>query len=268
MLINNIYTFSSSNRVGQVRKEKEKVMEKVSSGLKINRAADNAAGLSISESFKAQVRGLSQAERNVQDGISLLQVADGALGDITDHIHRMKELSINAANGTLEDSDRKALNDEFQQLKDSIDSIVNKTNFNGIKLLDSDKTLNIQFRDNPYAAMEVKLYSVDVDSLQIKDADLLTMTNAGGAISAIDKSLMKINEVRTDLGSYTNNLQNALDNASNANVNISKSLSVIKDLDMASSVMGMVKDDVMSKYSEMMYSVTKGNIESIKSLVQ
>ncbi|MBP1866177.1 flagellin [Clostridium tetanomorphum] len=268
MLINNIYTFSSSNRLGQVKKEKEKVMEKVSSGFKINRAADNAAGLSISESFKAQVRGLSQAERNIQDGISLLQVADGALDDITKHIHRMSELSVRAANGTLEDNDRKSLNDEFQQLKKSIEDIVNKTDFNGIKLLDEDKTLTLQIKDNPYTTMGIKLYSVTTDSLNIKDVDILSSENGEKAISYMKEALTKVNDIRTEIGSYSNNLQHALMDTSNANINITKSLSVIKDLDMASSVMGMVKDDVMSKYSEMMYSVTKGNIESIKNLIQ
>ncbi|WP_315114309.1 flagellin [uncultured Clostridium sp.] len=267
MLINNIYTFSSSNKINSFRKNKGTVLEKVSSGRRINRAADDAAGLTISESFKAQVRGLSQAERNIQDGISMLQMADGALDDITKHLHRMKELAVHGANGTLTESDRDNLNSEFKQLKESIDSIAENTEFNNIKLLKEDKTITLQVRDTPYTTMGIKLYSVNTDSLNIDSNNLATSESAGNSIEGLREALARINEVRVNIGSYSNNLQHALSNTTNANENTTASLSRIKDVDMAASVMNMVKSDILSKYSEMLYSNVKGNIESIKNLI-
>lgn len=267
MLINNIYTFSSSNKINSFRKNKENVLEKISSGRRINRAADDAAGLSISESFKAQVRGLSQAQRNIQDGISMLQVADGALDNITSHLHRMKELAVQGANGILTESDRESLNSEFKQLKESIDSIAENTEFNNIKLLNEDKTLTIQVKDQPYTTMGIRLYSLSTDSLIIDDDNLITSESSGNSIQGLKDALTKINEIRVNIGSYSNNLQHALSNTSNTNENITASLSRIKDIDMAGSVMNMVKNDILSKYSEMLYSNVKGNVESIKNLI-
>lgn len=267
MLINNIYSFTCSNRMSKIKKEKEKAMEKISSGLKINTAADDASGLAISESFRSQVRGLSRAERNIQEGISMVQVTDGALDDITKQLHKMKELAVNGATDTLSDEDRETLNKEFSQLKDSIDTMSNNTQFNGIKLLDSDKTLSIQIRDNPYASYELKLSEVSLKSIGLSSTDVISQDNASDAISQIDNALNKITSVRTHIGAANNDLAHALNNTINSNSNITSSLSGIRDVNVASSLMGMVKGDVLSRYSEMMYSVSKTTIESVKKFI-
>lgn len=267
MLINNIHTFSSSNKLNKFRGTREKTVEKVSTGKRINRASDDAAGLTISESFKAQIRGLSQGERNIQDGISLLQVVDGALDDITENLHRIREISVYSSNGTLAEEDRQALNEELKAIKESINSIVENTEFNQIKVLKNDKSLTIQTRDTPYTTMDIKLYNVDIDSLGLKNADLSTIENSGNTISYAKGALARVNEIRTENGVSYNNLKHALMNTSNSNLNTTSSLSAISDINMATSVMNIVKTDVLTNYTEFMYSYAKGNIESIKKLI-
>jgi flagellin len=267
VLINNIYTFSSSNKLNKFRGNREKTVEKVSTGKRINRAADDASGLTISESFKAQVRGLSQAERNIQDGISLLQVVDGALDDITINLHRIREISVYSANGTLSEEDRQALNGELKAIKESINTIVENTEFNQIKVLKDDRSITIQTKDRPYTTMELKLYNVDINSLGLENADLSTQESSGNTISYAKNALEKINEIRVENGVNYNNLKHALMNTSNSNLNITSSLSVISDINMATSLMNIVKTDVLTNYTEFMYNNTKGNIESIKNLI-
>lgn len=267
MLLNNIYTFSSSNKLNKCRGSREKAVEKVSTGKRINKAADDAAGLTISESFKAQVRGLSQAERNIQDGISLLQVVDGALDDITRNLHRIKEISVYSSNGTFAQEDRQALNEELKQIKQSINTIVENTEFNQIKILKNNRSLTIQTKDDPYTTMELKLYNVDINSLNLERSDFLTIGNSENTISYVKDALEKINAIRVENGVNYNNLKHALMNTSNSNLNTTSSLSVISDINMATSLMNIVKTDVLTNYTEFMYSNVKGNIESIKKLI-
>ncbi|AVP54225.1 flagellin [Clostridium tetani] len=267
VLINNIYTFSSTNKINKFKDTKEKVTEKVATGRRINRAADDASGLTISESFKAQVRGLSQAERNIQDGMSLLQVVDGALGDITDNLHRIRELSVHSSNGTLVDEDREALNEELKQIKEAIQTTVENTEFNKIKVLKHDRSLTIQTKDNPYTSMEIKLYDLKLENLELKDADASTQENSQNTILKSQNAVDKINKIRAENGAYYNNLKHTLMNTSNSNLNINSSLSVITDVNTAISLMDIVKTDVLINYSQFMYSNVKGNLEAIKNLI-
>ncbi|WP_125152149.1 flagellin [Clostridium rectalis] len=267
MLISNTTMFFSCSRIGKAKNLKENMVEKVSSGMRINKAADDAAGISISESFKAQVRGLSQAERNIQDGISLLQVSDGALQDVQKHLQRMKELAVHASNGTLTDEDRKCIDEEFLQIKNSIDSIAENTEFNGIKLLKENKSIKIQISDKPFTYYDLNLDKLDIEALNIKDSNLSNKTYAEDSLQKIDRSILKLNDSLNSIGASTNELKHALTNTTNSNINLSSSLSRIKDADMASSVMNMVKSDVITQYSEFMYSVSKQDIESVKKFI-
>ncbi|WP_025843747.1 flagellin [Brevibacillus agri] len=136
IISHNLAALNTNNRLRNNNRLLTNSLEKLSSGLRINKAADDAAGLTISEKMRAQIRGLEQAKRNIQDGISLIQTAEGALGSIHDILQRMNELAVQAANGTYTDDDRKRVQDEFEELKKEIDNIAKNTEFNGVKLLD------------------------------------------------------------------------------------------------------------------------------------
>ncbi|EJO5346062.1 flagellin [Clostridium botulinum] len=249
------------------RTSRNQFTEKLSSGKRINRAADDAGGLSISESLKAQVRGLSMAEKNIQDGISMLQVADGAMDEITKTLHRMKELAVEGSNDILTDSDRQAIGEEFNKLKGNIDSIANNTEFNGIKILKEDKILAIQTRDNPYASYDVKLTNNSIQTLGIDAIDINSISNSNEANGKIKDALNKVIENRVETGTHLNNLQHAFNNISNSGTNLTASLSQIEDIDMATAIMKSVKDDVLINYNKSMLQVARENNEGVNTII-
>jgi flagellin len=253
----------SFGKVTDNKSKKDNVIEKISSGKKINRAADDAAGLSISQSFKAQVRGLSVAEKNAQDGISMLQVADGALGDISEHLHRMKEITVQACNGTLTNNDRQASDKEIQSIKNSIETIAENTHFNGIKLLDSDKSLTLQIRDNPDTFYTINLFDNKLSSLGLSEVSVTTFDNATKCLKKIDASLNKIISNRSAFGGDLNNLQSAVNDAQNSVINTTSSLSKIEDIDMATAVMKSVKDGILYNSNNFMLASTRQSNERI-----
>lgn len=249
------------------RTSKNQFTEKLSSGKRINRAADDAGGLSISESLKAQVRGLSMAEKNTQDGISMLQVADGAMDEITKTLHRMKELSVQASNDILTDSDRQAIGEEFEQLKGNIGSISQNTEFNGIKILNEDKTLVIQTRDNPYASYDVKLNNNSLQALGIDNININSTSNSNKANGKIKAALDTVIKNRVEIGTHLNNLQHSFNNISNSGTNLTSSLSQIEDIDMATALMKSVKDDVLINYNKSMLEVAKQSNEGVNTVI-
>ncbi|KEJ02801.1 flagellin [Clostridium botulinum A2B3 87] len=267
MLINNANVLGSFNRITKQKFKNESVVEKVSSGKRINRASDDASGITISESFKAQVRGLSQAGRNTQDGISMLQTVDAALDDISKHLYRMKEIAVKAANDTLTDEDRKLAHEEFKELKNSIDEISDKTEFNKIKLLKEDKDLNIQIKDNPYVTYTVKLKAVNTERMNIKDSTVDTFQDASKAISNIDKALNELIKYRVNTGNDYNNLCQAFNDSSNSELNLTASLSRVEDSDMASSMMNLIKGNVLSEYNKSMLVAVRETTQGINAII-
>ena len=267
MRVEGYNSLSSLNSLSKNIKKSSESIGKVSSGKSINKAADDAAGLCISESFKAQVRGLSQAERNIQDGVSMLQVADGAMGEITDCLHRMKELSVKASNETLTNKDKEMVDSEFQQLKKGIDDIASNTEFNTIKLLNDNKGIAIQTKDRPYTTYMINLFDVSTSGIGISDASVSNYGNAQDSISKIDNALEKITSHRVSIGADANGLQHAYNDTINSNYNLTASLSRIEDINMATSFMKFTKDNVITQYSEMMATSSKQNAESTNALL-
>ncbi|WP_373898303.1 flagellin [Haloimpatiens sp. FM7315] len=241
----NITLLNSFNKVTKNKTAKNEFTEKISSGKRINRASDDAAGLSISESMKSQIRSLSMNQRNVQDGVSMLQLADGALNEVTESLHRMKELSVQASNGDLTDEDRKALEDELIQIKDSIDKISEQTEFNGIKILDKDKSISIQTKDKPYTCYELKLFNTDARALDLNNASLTSTTKAEETNLKVDKALNKINNIRMNIGTDSNNLKSSLNEAGNSEISLTFALSGVEDINMATALMRSVKQNVI-----------------------
>ncbi|WP_097025875.1 flagellin [Clostridium peptidivorans] len=257
-LLLNSYAKFTSNKTA-----KNDTTEKIASGKRINKAADDAAGLSITESLKAQVRGLNAAERNIQDGISLLQVADGAMDEITKTLHRMKEVAVEASNGTLTNEDRSALEEEFNQLNQSIDSIANETEFNGIKLLNEDKSLTIKIKDNPGIFYDLTLFDSSTNALDLDNASLSSISSSSNTISKVDEALNKVIVNRTALGIHSNNLQSAFNDTSNSKLNLTSAVSQIEDVKMATAIMKSVKDTILINSNQSMLISARQSNENI-----
>ncbi len=236
-----------------------KAIEQLSSGLRINKAADDAAGLAVSEKLKNQVRGLNQAQRNAQDGISLLQTAEGALNETHSLLGRMRELAVQSANDTLSNSDRLHIQDEVNQLLSEVDRIANSTQFNQINLLNnSGSTTNVLLHvgankesgtnDNE---ITVSLDGSDTASLGV-DAlagavSLTTQSGANSAISALDTAIEKISTTRGQLGAYQNRLDSMINSLGVASENAGAANSRIRDADVAKSVSEMVRTQILQQ---------------------
>lgn len=268
MLVDNLCIFNLTRKISNEKTRNKNVVERVSSGKRINRAADDAAGCGITESFKAQVRGLSRAERNIQEGISMLQVADGALGDITDKLHKLKEMAVEAANDTLSDDDRKTAEVEFDQLKKSIQNIVNTTESNGKKLLNKNKSLTFQIKDTPFLTYDAKLYDNSLEAIGLKDTNLLSRTSCENAIEDIDKALQITVSNRINIGDEMNDLSHSLENVTNSNVNTTSSLSRIEDTDVAKCMMTFVKNNILRDYSKSLLVSARQTNESVKVIFE
>jgi flagellin len=228
---------------------------KLSSGQRINTAADDAAGLAISERMKSNMRSMSQAERNANDGISLLQTAEGALNENTGIMTRMRELAMQSANGTLGTTERGMLQKEFSQLTTEIDRIANTTEFNGRKLLNGDNA-SFSFHvgigsgaDANTDIIEATMVTSSSTALGLNALDISgeDATGATAALEAIDLALTSTSEARADLGATQNRLQVTVSNLQTANTNLAAANSRIRDVDVAEESAAMTKNNVLSQ---------------------
>ncbi len=237
-----------------------KAIEQLSSGLRINKASDDAAGLAVSEKLKNQVRGLNQAQRNAQDGISLLQTAEGALNETHSLLGRMRELAVQSANDTLSNSDRLHIQDEVNQLLSEVDRIANSTQFNKINLLNSgfEGTTEVLLHvgankesgtnDNE---ITVSLNGSDTAALGVDAlADALSLTTQSGAnsaISALDTAIEAISTTRGQIGAYQNRLDHMIESLGVASENAGAANSRIRDADVAKAVSEMVRTQILQQ---------------------
>ncbi len=213
-----------------------KSMEKLSSGLRINRAGDDAAGLAISESLKSDIRALDQASRNAADGISLIQTAEGSLDEVSNILLRMKELAEQSLNGTLSDTDRSYLDAEFTALKSEINRISDSVDFNGVKLLDgSGNTVNIQVGIGTTASDTVGIdLGDDLDTTGLGLAGAVdTASNANAAMDQVDDAISTIVSSRGAFGAVQNRLESSIRNINMMSENLSAANSRIRDVDVA-----------------------------------
>ncbi len=221
--------------------------QRLGSGLRINSAADDAAGLAISNRFNSQILGTNQAIRNSNDGISLIQTADGSLGSITENLQRFRELAIQAGNGTLNDSDRASLNAEALQLKDEINRIINTSSFNKVPLFTQAAGLDLQVGDNSGDTVTVEtqdlqhqFQSFGFDSLDLSSADA-----AQNAIAVLDQSQDTVNANASTLGALNNRLDNTIAELQSRNVNSEASRSRIQDTDFARETSEKARNDIL-----------------------
>jgi flagellin len=227
------------------------VLERLSSGSRINRAGDDAAGLAISENLRAQIRGLKQAKRNAQDGISLIQVTEGGLNEISNMVVRLRELAIQAASDTLGDRERGFTDREFQALKSEMQRIAESTNFNGNPLLNG-KTGLLEFQvgthNNPTTdrlSYNAKNADVTLEALGLVGESVATKTGAQTTLANLDDALTKINSVRADLGAMQNRMQSTINSLSISDENLSAANSRIRDADLAQEVSDMTKYNIL-----------------------
>lgn len=230
----------------------QKSLERLSSGNRINKAGDDAAGLAISENLKAQIRGLRQAKRNASDGISLVQVTEGGLNEVSNILVRLRELSIQAASDTIGDTERAFTDREFQSLKQEIQRISESTNFNGIPLLSGrEQPIDIQVGVNNTAndrlSYDTKFADARVESLGIGEDTVISKLGAQNSLSKIDSGLKRVNEVRSTLGAMQNRLASTVSNLSIYDENLSAANSRIRDTDIAEESSELVKQQILQQ---------------------
>lgn len=246
-----------------------KNLEKLSSGLRINRAGDDAAGLAISEKMRGQIRGLEQASRNAQDGISLIQTAEGALNETHSIVQRMRELAIQSSTGTLEDEDRDQIDLEYQALAGEIDRISSETEFNKKKVLDADATIAIQVGANASQTIDITLTKSDSATiLGAAVGDLKTAAAATTEIGKLDTAIATVNTSRATLGAVQNRLEHTINNLGTASENLTASESRIRDTDMAREMMEFTKNNILSQAAQAMLAQSNQQPQGVLQLLR
>ncbi len=239
----NAYRQLSINNTGV-----QKSLEKLSSGMRINRAGDDAAGLAISEKMRGQIRGLNMASKNAQDAISLIQTAEGALNETHAILQRMRELAVQSANDTNTDDDRSALQNEIAQLIAEIDRIAEQTEFNTQVLLDGSfagKKFHIGANDGQ--SIDFSIGNMDSATLGVNAIDISTQADADGAIATIDDAIKTVSDERAKLGAYQNRLEHTINNLEVAAENLTAAESRIRDVDMAKEMMEFTKQSILQQ---------------------
>jgi flagellin len=228
----------------------QKSMEKLASGLRINRAADDAAGLAISEGMKSNIRALGQASRNASDAISLVQTAEGALDEVSNILLRMKELSEQSLGGTLSSDQQGYLNSEFTELKDEITRISDGTEFNGIPLLDGTLDVDVQVGIDtaPTSSINILLGTdMDATGLALDVVDITDATNAAAALTAVDTAIATVSQSRSTFGAKQNRLESSIRNINNQAENLSAANSRIRDVDVANETSKMTSYQILQQ---------------------
>ncbi len=244
----NIAALTSQRNLSAISKRLQGNYARLSSGLRIATAADDAAGLGISERMRSQIRSFEVAGRNAQDGVSLAQTAEGALGEAQNNLTRMRELAVQAANGTLTATDRATLDTEFQALVGEIDRVATETSFNGVNLLDgSTATLDIQVGIDAGQTITLNLTDTTAGNLAIDTLDVTSAANASTALAAIDTALDTVSSARGDLGASMNRLSSAIASIANTRENLSAAESRIRDVDVASETSDLTRNSILQQ---------------------
>ncbi|WP_081192529.1 flagellin N-terminal helical domain-containing protein [Halomonas sp. BC1] len=247
----NITSLIGQSNLSKSQNALQTSMERLSSGLRINSAKDDAAGQAIANRMTAQINGLNQAQRNANDGISLVQTAEGALNQINDNVQRIRELTVQAANGTNSEEDLKSIQDEITQRLEEIDRIANQTTFNGVEVLaPGTDSINIQVGANDGEFITVNLEAADAAALglagfTVVDADFDSETD--GPLALIDEALNIIDSLRSELGAVQNRFEDAIVNLNTNSTNLSAARSRIEDADYAVEVANMTRAQILQQ---------------------
>ncbi len=269
----NLQAMIAQRNLDQNRRAQEGSLERLSSGHRINRAGDDAAGLAISERIRASTRSLGQAGRNAQDGISMIQVAEGGTNEISNILVRMRELSIQAASDTIGDKERSFIDKEVQQLRSEIDRIASTTEFNGTKLLNgSGNALEIQVGINNNAAQDRLVFdaqqqNVGTDALGIEGISTANKQSSQENLAKLDSALTRLNENRSALGALQNRLQSTINNIGTYRENLEAARSRIRDTDMASETSELTKNNILAQAGISVLGQANANPQQVLKLL-
>ncbi|MCY7709966.1 flagellin Hag [Bacillus safensis] len=274
----NIAALNTLNRLSANNGASQKNMEKLSSGLKINRAGDDAAGLAISEKMRGQIRGLEMASKNAQDGISLIQTAEGALTETHSILQRVRELTVQAGNTGTQDAttDLKAIQDEIDNLLDEVDGISKRTAFNGKNLLDGTQTDGFTFQIGANKTQQLKVdignmstAAAGLDMLKA-DYDVTTATaaNTDALLDKVDAAINKVSSERGKLGAVQNRLEHTINNLGASGENLTAAESRIRDVDMAKEMSEFTKNNILSQASQAMLAQANQQPQNVLQLLR
>ena len=251
-VVTNVPSLNAQRNLNKTQTSLATNIQRLSSGLRINSAADDAAGLSITQNLNAQIAGLKQATRNANDGISVIQTAEGALGEVNNVLSRMRELAVQAANsGTLGTNERNYIDQEFQLLESELNRIVGVTEFNGQKLIDGSLSAGVSFqvgmRNSTNDRIALTVMDSDATALGLNDEVLSAATSAQAAIEALDSAIQSVATLRGTLGATQNRLTMTISNLTNMHENFSASASRIQDADIAEETAQMTRHQILTQ---------------------
>lgn len=295
MIINhNVTALNTHNKLAAATGAQSKSMEKLASGLRINKAGDDAAGLAISEKMRAQVRGLDQAGRNAQDGISLIQTAEGALNETHDILQRMRELAVQSSNDTNTTTDRGEIQKEFDQLVDEVDRIAGTTEFNTQNLLGAKNASgftgsaqSFTFKIGANAGQDITLAISSMDSARLGSTNGTTVTSikslqtngttagaletrssADTAITVINDAIEKVSSERSKLGANQNRLEHTINNLKTSSENLTAAESRVRDVDMAKEMMNQTKNSILAQAAQAMLAQANQQPQGVLQLLR
>lgn len=270
----NVASLNAQRNLHGTRNSMNKSLERLSSGQRINRAGDDAAGLAISENLKAQIKGLGQAERNAEDGVSLVQIAEGALGEVSNILIRLRELSVQAASDTIGATERKFLNVEFEQLTSEVDRIANSTEFNRVPLLNGTGAVfdvQIGTRNDPITdrlTFDASSADVNVAALGLNLASVADKISAQNSLSSIDQAIVSVSGIRADFGALQNRLQSTINNIQVSVENLSAANSRVRDTDIAAETAELTKQNILMQAGTSVLAQANASTNSALSLIQ
>jgi flagellin len=261
----NIEALNAHRQLVGTNEKIKKAMERLSSGYRINRGGDDAAGLGISERMRSQIRGLSQAQRNTQDGISMVQTAEGSLAEVHAMLQRIRELAVQYKNGSLSDNDRSAISSEVSQLSAEIERIGSQAEFNGIKLLNTVANITFQVGANDGDVIAVSTISL---SGAIGTLSLSLSTTSSTDITELDNALSAVSQQRAVFGAVQNRFEHTLSAMSVYQENLVAAESRIRDVDMAEEMVNLTKEQILMQAGQAMLAQANQAPSSVLQLLQ
>jgi flagellin len=272
-IYNNVEAQNAHRQLSNTNAKLSGTMERLSSGLRINRAADDAAGLAVSEEMRTQIRGMKVASRNALDGVSLVQVADGALGGVNDMLQRIRDLAVQAANGTLTDQQRGNLDQEVQSVVAEMARVASDTEFNGIKILSGSVAtaacaVTLQVGANGSQVIAFTIATMTASDLGISGVAVSTSASATAAIASIDAAIRNVNSQRASMGAIQNRLEQTISRLDLTSENLQAAESRIRDADMASEMIDFTRNQILQQSGTAMLAQANQAPQSILRLLQ
>jgi flagellin len=264
----NVSALSAQNALRTNARSMSTTMEQLSTGSRVNSAKDDAAGLAIGQSMTSQIRGLNMAVRNINDGVNMMQTAEGAMIEQSNMLQRMRELAVQASNGTVSDTQRSYLNTEFQALTSQIGSIASQSTWNGTNLMNATGTFSFQAGASSGQTINVVITSMGTASLGVSTASISTATIAATTIATLDTALNSINSQRAEIGAGINRMTYSADNMSNISANTTASRSTIMDTDYATASTNLAKNQIIQQAATAMLAQANQQPQAVLSLLK